>query len=274
MIDFNKFPVMDAEFEKLRKQWYQTENIAFNIINAIKYRETCFIGDHRPVRYIKANAIVYLSKNFERYRFFEEPFNLYQSLARYPRMPLFSFDSKEKKPQTVAFHDNRVSYMDSFDFLLDIDNKNIEMAYNSALKMKRILDKCKVPYTLMFSGKKGFHIKIEYDDFPIELKKLSFPLSDRLKKTAENIFEKEQLDDLDLGVFDLQRIAKTPYSVVYPNYLVALPLSDEELDNFSIKEVSLPYLITKTDKMYLRGFRKRKGTIEGTQEFFDNYKNI
>lgn len=277
----DKFPEMDIEFEKLRKRWYQEENVIFNIQSNLKYKETCF---YRPPsinknsvmnRPLKCNAVTYIYQNMERYHFFEEPMNIYHSLAHLPNLPMMAFSIPKKEKQMEEFNSKFYSYVTGWDFLIDVDNKDLTLSYSTSTKIKDILDKFGVPYTLRFSGKKGFHFVIEYQDIPTELRELGFNnMVEKIKQFAINMKEKEKLFDWDLSVIELRRICKTPYSVVYPHYLVALPLSDNQFENFKIRDMSLPILLEQVDKLYLRGNLKRKGSPDGFYKLIVKYLNI
>lgn len=257
------FDCVDPEFERYKNIWYQNPDVLFNIIECLKYHETVFIRMEAPatIRCIKANAIPYLISNFKRYKFIEQPFNMYQSLGMFPNMPMFSFSINERREQQDQFNDNFLDYMKGYDLLLDIDNEDLRLAYSSAVLTKKIFDDYKLPYTCLFSGKKGFHFRIEYNLFPLALKKLTMEaLCDLFKDFAYNFAKKHNIPDLDLGIYDLRRIAKTPYSIVYPYYFVALPLSDQQFNNFTFEMVSLPFLLEQN--IHRRGLLTRIGDSE------------
>lgn len=263
---------LDPRFERLRKEWYQTPNVLFNIIDRLKYREAVFLRKGTVHRCLKINKTDYFHSNAKRYHFYEEPMNLYGSLAHYPNMPMFSHNLKEKREEMDRFNEEYLDYMKGYDFLMDIDNVDIEHAYWTFKQVKKIFDEHKVIYWAQNSGKKGFHIRIDYEDFSPQLKSLSFTeLAARFKKFAENFKMINGFDDIDTSIFDLRRIAKTPYSIVYPYYFVAMPLSDEQAENFKLVEYSLPYLISNTHKLFKRGVLKRTGTPQGFDKLLDEY---
>lgn len=258
-----QFEIINPKFQHYRELWYQNEDVLFNIIECLKYRETVLIRLESPttIRCIKANAIQYLMMNFRRYKFFEQPYNLYQSLSIYPNMPMFSFMPNKRREQQDDFNDKYLDYMTGYDLLFDIDNEDLRLAYSTTYTIKTILDDNKIPYYLLFSGQKGFHIRVNYEDFSDELKQMPFEeLCELFKNFAFDFQQKYNLPDLDISIFDLRRIAKTPYSVTYPYYFVALPLSDEQFNRFSFEMVSLPILLGKN--MYNRGLLKRAGQKE------------
>lgn len=263
------------EFERMRKAWYMSEPVQFEIIKSLMYRETCFINTITKsfaVRFIKANAIKYLMKNFDRYDFFSNTYNLYGSLATFPNMPMFSFNIADKQREQKDFNDNFLTYMTGYDFLMDIDSENIETAYNQTYQIKKIFDQYKIIYSLKFSGKKGFHFEIRYTDLPMELKSLSFKQLEKVYKTfAERFAVFNNFFTIDYSIFDLRRICKTPYSVVYPYYFIALPLSDDEFEHFNLEYVSLPKWFNQIEKVKMRGVMKRDGDKDAFLKLIKDY---
>ncbi len=277
MADVDKFPEMNEEFERLRRQWYENDDILFNLLDYTKYRETIFLRKGCVIRCIKANAVRYLNKNFARYHFFDEPYNLYSSLAIIPNMPRFSFALQEKRQQMDKFNEEFEDYVTGYDLLFDIDNPDLRLAYSTAFKLKAVLDSYHIPYWLIFSGTKGFHFRIDFADFPKWLQiKPVHELVEIFKQFAENVQNELNLPDLDTSIFDIRRIAKVPYSVVYPYYFVALPLSDEQFENFKLKYVTLPYLLNESGlNFHKRGVLKRTGNPDAFGNFVRAYvKNL
>lgn len=273
-----EYEEMDEEFEKLRYRWYHDTDVLFQLIANLKYREGIFLRgatkSHKSVahRCLKMNMIQYFMLNVERYHFLEEPLNLYSSLATVPNMPMFSFVIEEKQEQMRDFNKGFQDYATGYDFLLDLDNPDLELAYATATKVKRVFDEKQIPYSLIFSGKKGFHFRISYDHFPQWIKDLKWQeIADTFKLFAENFKMINNFVDIDTSIFDLRRIAKLPYSIVYPYYFVALPLSDAQFNDFSLKEMSLPYLINKTDKLHKRGLLTRPGTPDNFGKLIKEY---
>ncbi len=173
---------LDKAFESLRFHWYNNPKIIFNLIESLKYKETVFLREGCVHRCIKSNASHYLMKNFSRYHFFEnENFNLYNSLAHYPNLPMFSFNRYNKRTEQDQFNKQYTDFMKGYDFLIDIDNPDIKSALNT---LKAVMKDFKgVPYYVLFSGKKGYHLKVDYFDFPKELKELNWnQLSELFKK--------------------------------------------------------------------------------------------
>ena len=262
------------QLEALRKAWYQRTDVLYQIIEKSKYRETTFIRVGVAHRCIKANAMRYMVSNFNRYHFLKEEFNLYHSLAHYPDLPMFSFNRFDKKPEMEKFNKEYINYMTGFDLMIDIDNPDLSLAYSSAYKTKEILDRYEIPYWLMFSGNKGFHFRVDYEDFPKEIKGLGFvSIAKLFKEFAERLKFIENIPDIDLSVFDLRRVAKTPYSVVYPFYFIARPLSDEQFKDFKLIDCTIKHMMRgeSISDMRMNGVKKRTGKIGGIKQMFDYY---
>jgi hypothetical protein len=252
----------DPKFEELRKQYYNSENVMFQLCEGLKYREGVFIRlpterlKHTTIRCCKMWAVRFIRMNFERYRFQKHPYNVYASVAKYPNMPMLSFNNDRRREEMDDFNKSYWSLMEAYDFLLDIDNADLRIAYATAYKTKQLFASANIPFTLMFSGNKGFHIRVTFEDFPQDMQALPKPeLIDILKRFAQNFKAVNGLHSIDLSIFDGRRIAKTCYSVVYPNYLIALPLSDEEMDNFTLEYCSIVHWLKPENmsKLYRRG---------------------
>lgn len=254
------------ELEELKKQWYNTDAVAFEMINAMKYRESVFIATNKKVtqRMLKINAVRFLYMNFDRYRFFEQEclYNIYNSVAHFPELPMGSFRYEEKREQQAKFNANYMEFIKGYDLFIDLDNPNFQLVYSSAKLLKEIFDSHDVRYSVIYSGTKGLHFTVEYQNLPNELKQLSFDkLAKLFKLFAYELKLIKKIKDIDTSVFDLRRIKKVPYSVVYPYYRVALPLTDEQFENFNISDVFLPNL--EPEQMKRRGLLTRQGTTDG-----------
>jgi hypothetical protein len=275
-----------GKFDPLRRAWYGNNIILFQVIENLKYRETVFIAKGKPViRCVKANAMRYLQMNFERYRFLSEPFNLYGSLAHFPNLPMFSFNRVEKRKEMDDFNVQYRDYIKKYDFMMDIDAEDGKIL--TALDtLKRILPLWDgIPYYVVFSGTKGFHIRVDWDDFPEEYQRMNFTdLSNLFKKFAENFaiinyFGKRE--DIDYTIYDLRRIAKTPYSVVHMTIndeqepmFVALPMSDDMIQNFNLKEYHIKNLMGRIPEMRNRGLLKRPGSGDKFAKLIKEYVEL
>jgi len=230
--------------EITRDQWYRNPEVLYNIIVASKNRETVFLSKQdkvMTVRNVMANYMDLLKKNFDAFNFFTRSYNLYYSLATYKKIQLFNFNITTRKGQREAWNQSAIDNTASFDFGLDFDSEGIEdimSAWKDCKKVKDFFDDYKVPYTVKFSGSKGFHITVPShalpnlritDDVDDEMSLFNY-----LKDLATMICLKFEAETLDLGIFDPRRIWKTDYSWVCETKLITLPLSDEQFEGFTL----------------------------------------
>jgi len=268
----------NPEWEELKREWYDSVPVQYEVVKNLIHRETAIIhvvNSKKTLRCLKINAVRYLLINDNRYKIFLEPYNVYASLSKFPNLLVFSFSGYVKKQQQTKFNQEFREYMHGFDFLMDIDNPDIQLAHVSSVEVKKEFDEFKVPYWLMFSGSKGFHFRVDYEDFPVWLKEKSWDeIASTLKKFSENFRLLNNLPDIDLAVYDLRRIAKIPYTIVYPFYFVALPLSDSDFKNFSLEMVSLPIWMQKVSTIKNRGLLKRQGDKESFGKLLKKYLEL
>lgn len=143
------------ELEELKIQWYFNTAVKFEILKAMMYREGVFLSMAKKLthRCLKINAIHFLDQNMERYDFFNPTlcFNVYNSLATYPDMPMFSWSQQKKMEEMALWNMKALSQIKSYDLAFDIDNKDFEIAYKTAARLKALLDKFQVAYSCKFS---------------------------------------------------------------------------------------------------------------------------
>ena len=100
--------------------------------------------------------------------------------------------------------------------------------------MKNILDGFKVPYWVMNSSFKGFHIHIPQEFMP----KFN---QDTLRNIGEVLYNIKGIEDfqtLDISIGDNKRLCKVCYSPVSDGS-ICLPLIDEQIDNFKLDIVKI-----------------------------------
>jgi len=223
-------------------EWYFDKNIQNEIIKFMFNREfhwgypkymqkgqelSKLYRCHRPADF------EYLLVNKAKYP--EKYWNLFTSVAKYLKgVPL----RIRGRLTDEGWYDHYFNFIESFDFFIDIDCKDIseiEWALLSAKKLKKHLDKLKVPYYLRFSGC-GFHFLIpdpktgSYD--PKDSNSIYRQYALKAKELNEIISE-----FIDLKVYDSQRKIKLPYSLSLYDYgsYVCTPINtNNELFSFYI----------------------------------------
>lgn len=271
-----------------RRNWYSFVPVALEIVKQLKNREFVllnssynFVGN---IRYLNASALKYLWKILgiptkediqqkkdvvSPFHFFDanRDYNLYFSLATvdWNSVPVqaLSFNPKERKEQQELFKDsvNFTDFMFAIDFDGDLNGKEhldisreeaVRRALNDLLKLKKLLDKYKISYYCQFSGSRGFHLFFD----------IGLDISVNQKLDLVNMLVKEFADVLDLKTVDkteynIRKVFKLPYSAVSKDKTYAvLPLSDEQLNSFSLDSVEVNNVLHGM-KIMNRGLMKR-----------------
>lgn len=246
-----------------RIAYYNCKEVLFEIVKFLKGRETAMIAydKDRLFRCIKAHTIYFLMENFKAFHFLDDKSNLYYSLAHYFGMPMMTFNMKERIKQQADFKKNYDQYYVGYDMGFDFDAKEFpfEDAYADTKRVRDMLVAYKVPFFLKFSGS-GFHINIEFADIiNIEPKKIP-----QCNNEIAKVFKyKYGLKTLDQSIYDFRRIWKVPYSWDVKTDRIALPLTDEQFDNFDLSMVD-PVNVVKS--VYNRGSLKRNFDKNGFVE--------
>lgn len=219
--------------------WYENRVVQFQLLDGIKGRETFFkeFDGTLRIRALNIFATQGFLFNAKRSRFTSSPFHLYSSVAKlnwssYPTIPQ---DKSQWKDYRLQFNKDFESLVFGYDFVLDIDSKDLHNAWEIADKVKNLFAEYGLPYSLIFSGSKGFHFRIGWNELRphtstiqetvILCKKLAMLIAE---KTGYSFGAKEEID----SIYQLRRVIRVPYSIHPKSRLVALPLSDEQFDNF------------------------------------------
>lgn len=251
-----------------RKQYYNNKDIQFEIIYQQMHHETFFLPYSEidgklkstpPIRWLNASAIKFLQMHWDRYLFLDKPMNLYHSLATYKDFPTFSYNWRIKSQQQKIWLTEFASRVIKYDLFLETDCEDIMKAHAESIEIMKFLNKYNARFYVKFSGSKGFHFVIPYEEFsfldiPVydnerEMKVKDFrmflrrfPLSQRQKSLdivmlfkviAHKIKTLLALDTVDTSVQDVKRVIKTAYSWDVKSNLIAYPLDDVQFLRFS-----------------------------------------
>lgn len=231
-----------------RTLFYSNDKILFEIARQLNGKETTFMSKPSglTIRCIKAHNLEFLKKNFSRFDLYTHPMNIYYSWNNYRNMPMFSFNLNVRKEQYAKWNTSHQDYLVSTDFTLDIDSENSDLdeARKQAAGIAELFNELKLPYSVSFSGKKGFHIEC-----PAQFHKSRYSISD-FKQVADRL--KKTYSCVDNTIYDMKRIFKCKYTIDVTSGLVCLPLSDEQLNNFSFDLVNQDSVLA----MNRLGFRK------------------
>jgi hypothetical protein len=260
-----------------RIEYYSQTYVLLELVKSLYKRELALIdttdGERKyPVRCIKAWNINFLKENFKTFTFFKRKYNMYYSLATLKNMPMFSFNPNVRRLEQSDFNLKFDSLIDSFDFVFDLDNDNFQDCFDDAKQLKAILDKFGLPYSLRFSGRKGFHFAIQGKHFK-ELNQDIDSLIKSFQVIALILKNKYNIKSIDSGIYDSRRIFKLPYSLVFVEgkEYVVLPLTDKQFNSFKKEDTELNNVVSSIT-IKNRGLLERKGSKENIKKFLDYFK--
>jgi len=259
-----------------QKEYYMTRKVLFEIVKQMRFREGAYLQKmpHEKyvgfaVRQINAWNIELTLKNFERFDFFKLPLNLYYSLAKYKQIPMASFEPTERKADYAKWAQEWKSQFIGMDFAFDIDNEGLKKAWEDAKKIKQFFDERNIPYTIAFSGSKGFHLEIPQENI-LDIKEPDEWLL-AYQTLVSLIKKKLKVKSLDDTITDMKRIFKTKYSWDVKSGLICLPLNDTQFEEFNI-EMAKPENVLALPNLGFRGLLLRNPNNK--IQFYDFIKSI
>lgn len=283
---------------KTRSDWYSTDYVLYNIIPQLKHRYLSVRKKSKKdvkkiivSRYYQGYSLDLLKDALKRNGVLEDDSSkIYFDLATWKNeegiTPLFSFEQKKRAEQRKNFTGNKkegdgeyIKLMKSYDLAIDVDSKNLNKSWKDTNKIKEIFDKYKLPYTLRFSGSKGFHLVIDAKWITTKVKPINQPAL--FGKIIQNIINDERIKQVDESIYDVRRILKLAYSLCNNDGVeyVALPLNNLQFKNWKyedmrMSEVAKPYRV----KLFKRGLLERdyglseKELKKNVTKFIKDYK--
>ncbi len=230
-------------------EWYQVSSVKFKIIKYTYRRETMFIGESngKAVRMLRIHNVQHLDTWLSQFYIFEHKrkYNLYYSLARYKDgIPYGSLNLAKRDFED--WKERHWKEMESYDCLIDIDagnSKELNFAFYSAKAIRKLFNKCNVPYHVRFSGM-GFHFLMPYKFF--KEFNLSFD-----KEDENNVYDfhsniaarlhQNYSEMIDTNIYDSRRVVKIPYSLALygKDEYVCYPFdSDDEFNGFLLHQMT------------------------------------
>ena len=228
-------------------KWYYSKYLLqYHFLKYLKNREFAVLPSkeaNSDRKASKRNMRVHNIQSFQfwmaRMDFFEKNrnVNLYYSCASYKDGVPFS-DPANLSIMSDEWKLDNYKYIDSYDFLLDIDSdfSDFDFALETAKIIKLHFDLNDVPYMMRFSGR-GFHFIIPYDYF--RFLNLHFnPFEDGNIYSLFQKISKRLHDDIsemiDYSIYDSRRIMKLPYSYALYDEGAFLCCPLDTLEGFTI----------------------------------------
>lgn len=241
----------------LKQYWY---NIAkYEIVNAMKNREILLLNPYTPSKVIRGifiKSAMNLEFFMERFNFFENNFNIYVSCAKYSYIPNFTLNLSKRSSETSKwFKTEAKNQIYEYDFLIDLDMKNIEnysKMCSDYFFMLSFLDKEKIYFNTFPSGN-NFQIVIPIEVSNNDIEELLISAK-KFINAVKYMFRIRFADLKGIGVYN--KVRKCEYSLVGDK--VVLPLTKEYISKsknpFPYNEVLLSNVL-KTQLIKYRGLQ-------------------
>jgi hypothetical protein len=123
----------------------------------------------------------------------------------------------------------------------------INAAHQTTRKITQYLDKHNAPYSVKFSGGRGFHITIPREKLEDYITTSNYSKTSR--QFTEFIISQTELtkQHIDMSVCDSKTIFRVPYTMHTGSNLIAIPLTREQFRNFELKYTSPDYIRENID---------------------------
>ena len=209
---------------------------AWEIFKFCRSREVGFIGNNITRRSLNIGNPKFLKRHvFSQISEVDTPFNFFVSLTNVKH-------TDGGKALKISSGEERRNY--SFDYVLDIDNKDWKKAKLEQDKVVEFLDSLHIEYSVCWTGSKGFHTWILYDELirRFNVKEQDFytkqEVGDYLKDIASRFREQDIKFDEAVKGMDTQLI-RCPYTVHPKNNSICLPLTREQYSEFKPEIASI-----------------------------------
>lgn len=266
-------------------KFYVKKYIQKMLIEGALSREIAMLGSNNcNIRAMKAINYFELERALKLANWDKNKPNLYRGVAILKSIPDFTFNPKRRSAETSPwFMDGFNKEIECYDLFFDFDNSYKDGEGNTingswddvracVKELKDYLDEYEVPYSLIFSGNKGFQILIS--GRLLDIDKINMGNVYPHKTIQEDAKQKLDLKFLDLSNNGVNsRLCKIPYSLVlrsddkpddgmlasHPEERmnVALPLSDEQFNNFKVEDMKLHNVLIKINPIMNRGNLER-----------------
>jgi DNA primase catalytic subunit len=253
------------------KKYYEDFRVQMELVKCLPYRELAFRDAEGAVF---RNCCGYnshlLRSSFSAFSFFRKDANLYHSVGRVGRTPWITYNPANREEGRAEWQAQFDDNLTHYDFVMDIDHEDIMQAYDIARRIKVDMDKFEVPYSINFSGSKGFHIRIRDEKMP------PWSLDEKIARYAE--MAKAYRVKLKVGektidkIYDRRRLIRLPYSVDCKTGKVVLPLSDAQFECFDINDGFALSPMRWINLVGFRGMMERQGTFRGVEAWFEEMK--
>lgn len=229
---------MNRKNEDMLREYYSNIKNINKIIFQLRNKETIFMNKKGVIiRCINSKFKRGFLLNKDHYRLEQNKYSIYESIANYKSIPLFSWNKKLRQKQYFNWTKNKLyfTYVKNYDYYLDFDNhdgKQFELCKNECYQVSQHFTKRNIQHSIKFSGS-GFHIKANT--------KPSNPID--AKEMTELLKRKYMLSTVDLSIYNWQGMIKTMYTVDTKTMNVCVPVSPFKLKDFDVKRTHISNFI-------------------------------
>lgn len=245
---------MDKEKQaKVMADWYwnnpQRNALTWEILKDIRRHETAFISDDVNARYYKIGKFHFLKGQLHA-RFVKSHYHRYSFFRSMECLAFTKYNGGYYIPIDLKKSWNPYGA----DCCLDIDCKGRDIekvarkTRRESGKILKYLDKVNCPAICSFSGRQGFHIKIEWDAlaprFSCDMEELKRLARLICKKARVNTKPSKTKPWIDTAIIHTKGLVRVLNSLHPKSLRVALPLRRDEFEDFDINTTD-PYYIMK-----------------------------
>lgn len=250
--------------------WYNQTYIKFEIVKQLQCKYMSYAypnekGRYGLKRYFFGYSLEMLNSAFEKIGSLDDK-KLYGDLAYWMPMQAFTWnistrgnEDSERLLQKKEWNELKHSRFAGFDFAMDFDSIDFEhwqTSYKDCKKTISYLDSFGIPYSVRWSGSKGFHIVVKNIHFP---KWKPATKCKRFLELAKYMRAKLKLKTIDMQIYDMDRVLKLPYTIDGKSNLVVLPLDKAQFSAFD-PSMCEPNNVISSIAIKNRGLCERQGS--------------
>lgn len=199
--------------QKKRMSWYNKIYVQWELVKCMKDREVMFMkrtDNSHTIRGMFIRHVDMLQKAFQIFRFFDNDYNIYISVAKYKHIPLFTPDLRERSKFTAEWFSKKAEKeIFEYDMLFDFDMKEKANYTDMKIELEKFLDmleRFRICFSFYPSGN-NFQIVIPYFVHRLQHTKIT-----DLTRKMKDRFSLKFLDLKGIGVYN--KVRKCPFSMV------------------------------------------------------------
>ena len=260
--------------------YYSDSRVLWEIFKAVRYRELAFVFplDVSALRYFIIMTPGFLRDRLrilctsEKYR--RKAVNIFMSVERVRKS---AGNGRVLRPKLDLGRRWRM-HVWGRDVVIDVDaavpgdaplEERISVARETAGKIALFLDSLDAPYSLVFSGARGFHVWVFWEDIKEGLKSCGIEPPTSPKDIASLVIALQRFivmrsvgltcPHVDACTFSTQKdLIRVPYTHNWKTGLICLPLSREQFEDFA-PCLALPEEVLGLERLGWRGWVRRQG---------------